>query len=156
VIGRRTRGSLRLVALVLAGALPIASCAGGLAGAQESVTKESPMSSPFDQPPMVSGSRGRPPAVAPIIHDGVRYEQLKNLTAEGLAPGGYVVATEVDSGKRLWISRLYESKVDPNIEADVQWSFFKSMRLDAGRRALIVEDEKGRSYQVDLDDGRVH
>ncbi|UGB46741.1 hypothetical protein LQ772_05440 [Frateuria edaphi] len=154
--GQRSRGRLRLVALVLAGALPIASCAGGLSGAQESNTKEIPMSSPFDQPPMVSGSRGRPPAVAPVVHDGVRYEQVKNLTAEGLAPGGYVVATEVDSGKRLWISRLYESKVDPNIEADVQWSFFKSMRLDASRGALIVEDEKGRSYQVDLADGRVH
>ncbi|MCX7514328.1 hypothetical protein [Frateuria sp. STR12] len=58
--------------------------------------------------------------------------------------------------KRLWISRLYESKVDPNIEADVQWSFFKGMHLDAGRNALIVEDENGRRYQVDLADGRAH
>jgi hypothetical protein len=105
---------------------------------------------------VVSASRGRPPAVSPVVHDGVRYEQVKNLTAEGLPPGGYVVATEVDSGKRLWLSRLYESKVDPNIEPDVQWTFFKSMRLDAGEDALIVEDEKGRTYRVDLADGRVH
>ncbi|HET6803834.1 MAG TPA: hypothetical protein VFH59_00135 [Frateuria sp.] len=114
------------------------------------------MSSPFDQPPQVSGSRGRPPAVAPVVHDGVRYEQLKNLTAEGLPPGGYVVATDVASGKRLWTSRLYASTVDPNIEADVQWTFFKAMRLDAAQGVLVVEDEKGRIYRVDLADGRVH
>ena len=114
------------------------------------------MNSPFDQPPRVSGSRGRPPAVAPIDHDGVRYEQLKNLTAEGLPPGGYVVATEIASGKRLWLSRLYESPINPNIEADVQWTFFRSMALDRERGVLVVVDEKGRTYLVDLNDGRVH
>jgi len=114
------------------------------------------MNSPFDQPPIVSSSRGRPPAVSPVVHDGVRYEQVKNLTAEGLPPGGYVMATQVSSGKRLWISRVYESKVDPNIEADVQWTFFKAMSLDAAQGVLVIEDEKGRTYRVDLADGRVH
>ena len=114
------------------------------------------MNSPLDRPPVVSASRGRPPAVSPVIHHGVRYEQLRNLTAEGLLPGGYVTATDVGSGKRLWISRLYESKVNPNVEADVQWIFFKSMRLDDAQGVLVVEDEKGRTYRVDLADGQVH
>ena len=114
------------------------------------------MNSPFDQPHIVPSSRGRPPVVSPVVHDGVRYEQVKNLAAEGLAPGGYVMATQVSSGKRMWISCLYGSKVDPNIEADVQWAFFKAMQLDAAQGVLVVEDEKGRTYRVDLADGRVH
>lgn len=114
------------------------------------------MNSPFDHRPGISGSRSRPSAVTPIDQNGVRYEQVKNLTAEGLSPGGYVAATEIASGKRLWLSRLYESPSNPNIEADVQWAFFRSMALDRERASLVVVDEKGRSYFVDLNDGRVH
>lgn len=75
---------------------------------------------------------------------------------QGLPLGGYVVATDVESGKRLWISRLYESPANPNIEADVQNTFFKSMRLDAKDGVLVIEDEKGRTYRVDVADGKVH
>lgn len=114
------------------------------------------MNSPSDGRPTVSASRGRAPLVPPVILKGVRYEQLKSASAEGLPLGGYVVATDVESGKRLWISRLYESPANPNIEADVQNTFFKSMRLDAKDGVLVIEDEKGRTYRVDVADGKVH
>lgn len=113
------------------------------------------MSSPFNGPPSLSASRGPPPKVAPVVHAGVRYAQLIGALVEGLAPGGYVVATEVESGKQLWISRLYETRIDPNLETDVQVIFFKSMRLDAEHGVLAVEDERGRKYRVDLADGEV-
>ncbi|MBP1474538.1 hypothetical protein J7I44_09500 [Frateuria sp. MAH-13] len=114
------------------------------------------MDCPPDTPPAFSASRGRPAFVPPVIHAGVRYEPVENPAAAGLPPGGYVVATGIGSGERLWISCVYQSHIDPHIEADVQWSFFKSMRLDAALNELLVESGKGHTYHVDLRDGRVH
>jgi len=113
------------------------------------------MSFPPHQLPVAAPSRGRPPDVAPVVHDGVRYEQLKNLSAEGLPPGGYVGATDVRSGKRLWVKRLYVSRADPGIEADVQWTFFRNMSIDAKRGLLVVEDERGRIHRVGIADAKV-
>lgn len=113
------------------------------------------MDCPADTPPSFPASRGRPASVVPVIHAGVRYERVDDPAAAGLSPGGYVMATRVDSGKRLWISCLYQSRLDPRIEADVQWASFKSMRLDAALNELVVEDGKGRTYHVALADGQV-
>jgi hypothetical protein len=115
-----------------------------------------PMDRPYESTPQPRASRGRPAAVPPVIHEGVRYERLEQPAPEGLPPGGYVVATKVDSAERLWITCLYRSRTDPHIEADVQWTSIKSMRLDAALKTLVIEDGKGRLYRVDLSDGRVH
>ncbi|HEX2864894.1 MAG TPA: hypothetical protein VHN99_10030 [Deinococcales bacterium] len=113
------------------------------------------MDCPPDVPPAISASRGRPAAIPPIIHQGVRYERLENPGAAGVPPGGYVVATQVRSKERLWISCLYQSRIDPDIEPDVQWTPLKNLRLDVTAGELVVEDGKGRTYRVDLADGRV-
>lgn len=114
-------------------------------------TKESAMSQ--DDRPTRSSSRVRAPEVAPVLHGGIRYEQLKAPSAEGLAPGGYLVATEVSGGKRLWTAKLYDIPIDPNREADVQIVFFRSLALVG--KTLVVEDEKSRRYEVSLEDGAV-
>jgi hypothetical protein len=113
------------------------------------------MDRPSEGAPRLLVSRGRPAAVPPVIHEGVRYERLEQPVSEGLPPGGYVVATKVDSGERLWITCLYRNRADPQIEADVQWTPITSMRLDATLKTLVIEDGKGRLYRVDLGDGRV-
>jgi hypothetical protein len=109
------------------------------------------MDCPPESAPPLLVSRGRPGAVPPVIHAGVRYERLEQPVSEGLPPGGYVAATKIDSGERLWITCLYRSRTDPHIEADVQWTPIKSMRLDAALKTLVIEDGKGRRYCVDLD-----
>ncbi len=113
------------------------------------------MHTPTDRHPTVSPSRGRAPIVSPIIHDAVRYEQVSNVNAEGLPPGGYVSATQVASGKRLWIRQVYETRLSAHLEADVQWTFFKTMTLDETQGLLVIEDEHGRTYRVDLVTGCV-
>jgi hypothetical protein len=110
-----------------------------------------PMDCPSESTPGLPASRGRPAAVPPVIHEGVRYERLDQPVSEGLPPGGHVVATKIDSGERLWITSLYRSRTDPHIEADVQWTPIKSMQLDAALKTLVIEDGKGRRYCVDLD-----
>lgn len=85
----------------------------------------------FENKSQLPASRGRPVAVPSVFHEGGRYERLEQPVSAGLPPGGYVVATKTDSQERLWITCLYRSRTDPHIEADVQWTPIKSMRLDA-------------------------
>lgn len=105
--------------------------------------------------PTRSSSRMRAPEVPAIEHGGVRYEQLRAPSAEGLPPGGYVTATEIASGKRLWITRVYETAVNPNREVDVQMVFFRSMALSDAGDQLEISDEKSRTYLIELKDGTV-
>lgn len=164
MMGKLAQRLLHALAWLAVGTFPIASCDASSfppGNAQvnpkpSSASKEPEMNSPSDGRPTVSASRGRAPLVPPVVHKGVRYEQLRSASGEGLPPGGYVVATDVESGKRLWVSRVYESTVNPNIEADVQNTFFKSMRLDAKDAVLVIEDEKGRTYRVGVADGKLH
>jgi len=100
-------------------------------------------------------SRMRAPHVPPIEHAGVRYAQLQAPSSEGLPPGGYVVATEIASGKRLWIAQVFETRIDPNREADLQRVFFRSMVLSRSLDALEIEDEHGARYRIVLADGAV-
>ncbi len=102
-----------------------------------------------------SSSRIRAPEVAPVIHAGVRYEQLKAASSEGRPPGGFVVATEMASGKRLWTAKMYETIVDPKRETDVQIVYLRSLTLSPGGDFLLVEDEKSRRYRIGLQDGAV-
>lgn len=105
--------------------------------------------------PTRSSSRMRAPEVPAIEHEGVRYEQLRAPSAEGLSPGGYVTATEIASGKRLWITRVYEITIDPNREADVQMVFFRSMAISNDGNQLEITDERSRGYSIELKDGKV-
>lgn len=108
-----------------------------------------------DDRPTRSSSRIRAPEVAAVVHAGVRYEQLKAPSSEGLPPGGYVIATDVASGKRVWTAKVYETAIDPNRETDVQIVFFRSLALSTTGDSLLVEDEKGRKYSVSVRDGAV-
>lgn len=108
--------------------------------------------STHERPPR-SSSRMRPPEVPAIERAGVRYEQLRAPSSEGLSPGGYVMATEISSGKRLWLTRLYETSLDPHRETDVQIVFLRNMTLSESGDSLQVVDEKGRSYTLGVSDG---
>lgn len=105
--------------------------------------------------PTRSSSRIRAPVVPAVVRDGVRYEQLMAPSSEGLPSGGYLVATEVASGQRRWIARVYETPIDPHREADVQRVFFRSLKLNQDGTALQVEDERSRRFSVSTADGKV-
>jgi hypothetical protein len=88
--------------------------------------------------------------VPTLVHQGVRYEQLMVPSREGLPHGGYVVATEVATGARKWIRRVYETVLDPTREVDVQFKYFKRLTLERGGQALLVEDERGGQHRLEL------
>jgi hypothetical protein len=86
--------------------------------------------------------RAAPEPVAPVS-GGMNY----------LAPNddgriGYVQASD-SAGKHLFRIKVFETKIDPSLEEDVQWVFIA--RLKVVGNSLWVKDEKSRCYSIDLD-----
>ena len=97
-----------------------------------------------------------PPRAKPVVHKGVRYEQMKDARSNGFEQsGGILTATEVASGKQLWAVQLYKIVLDPKEERDAQEVYIDEIRVDSKAGALVVKDERGRTYIVDLKDGAV-
>lgn len=97
-----------------------------------------------------SADRVAPAVVPPVVRDGVRYAQAEDGRALGFNQvGGVLIASEVASRKRLWTLAVYDNAVDPKLEADVQWVFFKSMGFEPDGRLRIV-NEAGKTFFVDV------
>jgi len=94
-------------------------------------------------------SRPSAPEVPPVVHQGVRYAQDRHDDSAGDQPGGYLAATDVDTGARLWRIKVYNIAKGP-AGAPVQALYFRSLRLAPGGTALLVENEAGGVYEVDL------
>lgn len=103
---------------------------------------------------MLDQSRPPPPRVAPVSHAGVRYEQVKNARSLGFEQvTGYLAAIEESSGKRLWALKVYDNPISPELEADVQQTYFTSMTLSG--RELLINTESGKRYAVDIESQKV-
>lgn len=97
-----------------------------------------------------SADRVAPAIVPPVVRDGVRYAQAEDGRSVGLDQvGGVLVASDVASRKRLWTLAVYGQTLDPKLEADVQWVFFKSMAFEPDGRLRIV-NEAGKTFFVDV------
>lgn len=92
--------------------------------------------------------RSAPKPVPPVTKNGIRYSAPNDRPKVG-----YVLATEAQSGRKLWDLVIYETKIYPEFEEDVQWVFITHLKLDRG--FLLVQDEKSRCYRVDLKSRRV-
>lgn len=100
---------------------------------------------------MPTPSRPPPPQVMPIEHEGVRYEQdMQSYHFGGTQPGGYLVAIEPASGKRLWMLKVYEVPLQEAAGVSTPGRYFRSMRLVPGRNEIEIESEVGGKYLVDL------
>lgn len=98
---------------------------------------------------MFQSSRSPPPRVAPIVHDGVRYEQVMNAIPLGEDQAtGFLAAFDEGTDERLWTLKIYDVRRDPAIEADVQDIFFTRMEMTGDGR-LAIENEAGNRYEVD-------
>lgn len=91
-----------------------------------------------------------PPVVPPVERDGIRYAQADDGRSLGFKQvGGVLVATDVKTGQRLWSLPVYTREIDPKLEADVQWVFFKSMAF-APSGELLIENESGEKFLVNV------
>lgn len=140
---RRSACALFVIAAAGAGILP------GMAVASQSTSKGVPMES-------TESAKRRGPTAKPVVHQGVRYEQLRRPSEHGYKQGGGVIgAVEEASGKMLWTVQLYETTFDPKEERDVQEVYVKELSIDKKAGALIAVDERKRRWQVKLSDHSV-
>ena len=91
---------------------------------------------------MVEAKRLPPQKVEPVIYNGVKY----TATHEKM---GYVEAWNIKTGEKLWEKKVYDVKIDPNIETDVQWVFITNLSIKDGK--LIVVNESGDRYEIDTE-----
>ncbi len=98
-------------------------------------------------PPSVS--RPSAPEVLPVVVDGVRYEQDRYDDRAGEQHGGYLVAIDAATGQRLWRVEVYTLAIQPP-GAPRMALYFRSMRPSPDGKALVIENEAGGVYRVDL------
>ena len=104
------------------------------------------------RPPQASAKRRAPPQVPAVTLDGVRYEQavLARDDPDGPRRTGWLVAFKGATAERLWRVRVYELKIDPALEGDVQDVYFASMAASQDGRELLIVDERGERFAVNL------
>jgi hypothetical protein len=94
--------------------------------------------------PLVSpAKRSAPKPVAPVQQNGVLYSAPNDDVRRP-----YVVASDATTGRELWRLPIFETKIKPDLEEDVQWVFI--IRLWFKGNDLVVRDEKSRCYRVDV------
>lgn len=100
--------------------------------------------------------RSEAPQAAPVQHQGVRYEAIQWGQARGLEQnGGYVQAVDAANGSILWIHRIYRIAYDPAKEQDKQDRFITRLAIGERGESLLIDDERGGRYVLDLRTHRV-
>ncbi len=93
--------------------------------------------------------RNGPADVEPIMYNGIKYVAVHWGQSRGLDQnGGYIEAFDSNTGRQLWLLRVYKIKYDAR-EKDIQDVFIIKMNIEHGM--LMVTNEKGEMFTVDLD-----
>lgn len=99
----------------------------------------------------VAKKRAAPDPVDPVVIGSVRFEAPPWGKAQGLGQnGGIVVAHDAASGAELWSTKVYIIAYKPDMEADKQDVFIIDMKASADGKALLVADDRGRRWRLDL------
>jgi hypothetical protein len=92
-----------------------------------------------------------PKAVAPAKTDALRIEAVHWGRDRGLGQnGGYIEAFDLTTGQSAWLLQVYKITADPHMEEDVQDRFIKQLALTCDGKNLLVTDERGQCFDVEL------
>jgi hypothetical protein len=94
-------------------------------------------------PCSASAKRTAPVKVEPVIHEAVRY-----VVPNDDGRRAYIQAWDIKTNKKLWELTVFTNRIEPKLEADVQWVFIN--KLTIRDEMLMVTSERGATYQVDL------
>lgn len=101
----------------------------------------------------MESAKRRAPAAKPVMHKGIRYEQVRRPQEQGFSQaGGVIAAIDEATGKQLWAVQLYETVFDTKEERDAQEVYVSELRIEAKAGALIATDERKRRWQINLAD----
>lgn len=135
-------------------ALLVFAVAGAEANQQQPATGELEFKQAETKPMNMIGSRRRrlPPELKPITLNGVVYKELRQGNKLGYEQkGGFLVATDQKSNEMLWHVRVYQIQYIEGKETDVQEVFFTRMELLPGRTEILIENELGKQFVVNLE-----
>lgn len=89
--------------------------------------------------------------VAPVVLNGVRYQpQHWGAVAGQRENGGFVSAVDVATGRELWTATIYQTRRTDEIEGDKQDVFITQLKALPGGQRLMIENEQGARYVLDL------
>lgn len=95
--------------------------------------------------PETTASRGRPPHIPSVFIAGMRYAQVPGDEAGGHVVG--MLAAFDGANREVWRLKVYETPRRPELEGDVQDTWFRSLRVEGGK--LLIENERGERFEVD-------
>lgn len=93
---------------------------------------------------------GSAPNAVAVECNGVRYDAVHNGKSRGLKQnGGHVRATDIVSGKELWVRRAYKIKYGPKSPQKYD-RFIRAMQVSADGSALSITDDSGEAHVLPL------
>ena len=99
----------------------------------------------------VAKKRAGPEPVDPVVIGAVRFEAPPDGKAKGLGQnGGFVVAHDAATGAELWTAKVYAITYKADMEGDKQDVFIIEMKPSPDGRSLLVSDDRGRRWKIDL------
>ena len=102
----------------------------------------------------MESAKRRAPTAKPVVHKGIRYEQMRRPQEQGFTQaGGVIAAIDEASGKQLWSVQLYQTAFDAAEERDAQEVYVSHLGIDAKAGVLIATDERKRRWQIELGSG---
>ncbi|WP_293371879.1 hypothetical protein [Nevskia sp.] len=102
-----------------------------------------------------AASRPPAPTIVPVEHDGIRYEQGKTDERRGDQAGGYLTAFNAQNGMQLWRVKVYEVADHRAAGVSSGAIHFRTMMLSGDYSAILIENEVGSRFSVDLTSRRV-
>jgi hypothetical protein len=100
--------------------------------------------------PTLSKKRAPVDSPQPVVIGAVRYEALAMGKARNLGQnGGLIAATDISTGKELWVLKVYEVHYDASMEQDKQDIFITDLSVAPDGRSLLIGTARGDRYQVD-------
>ena len=94
-------------------------------------------------PHLASAKRIAPVKVKPVVYEGIRY-----VAPNDDGRRGHVQGWNVTTNKKLWEMTVFNNRIDPSLEEDLQWVFIKKLNVQDGR--LMVTSEHGNTHEIDL------
>jgi hypothetical protein len=99
----------------------------------------------------VNAKRKAPASVSVVEHAGVRYLVEPYTIEDGERKNaGVITAQDIKTGTEIWSITVYVVDRQPGLESDVQDVFINALSIDADKNLLIVKNERGHTYWVDL------
>jgi hypothetical protein len=99
-------------------------------------------------PSICVAKRLPPQKVEPVVVADIRIEAP--LDSGRL---GRIQAFDCSDGHLMWVLTVFENKIDPKMEEDVQWRFIKKLTFANGSLEVLAEDNT--RYSVDLSTHKV-